>query len=588
MPAEKRKNLLTRQQKLFKMNAILPLDANNIDVEEAISRLFVYLRTGGRQITRTDKPIFTGDGEDAETPGAVISALANSGGHQLEGIKEADRQELLAAWLESHFALMARRGKTKGGSYRMSGFRPLHFNVIKLFNPRVKRQDRYLSDLFYNALHEDPVLYSNSDSLLKQFFGLGVQFYGDNDLKIDEAKLADLAAQDRLDIELLFLLRLTEPFPVDKFSSRAEDTVSPHAFLCPEQIDLLRKDLQLLFLYKDYVPRRELINYMTTLMVFHAALYFFQVVKTTNEAAATGQLPKARGAAPSAGEARTNVPFDLNLFCDLTNAHDPVVKELSENCYMDLFKEVEQYFRSGYYMRKLEEFSASYLDSKQRQQTGREYLKLLLDGYRNHKHLDGHFNRDILDVISAGLDEETEEPNADIQRIIDVCNERGLNKLETFVEILLHFQYGTLREQHRKLIAGLCGIEQERGFLVGKGRAKRRFVLGNELLEVLIQLAVLRQRSFDGEFETRPIPIRDFVDWLAGRYGLLIDTLDVAEERVESERVNKALAGNHEALKTRLRQLGFFTDLADASNSQVIAPRFEITHGQLAEPGSNP
>ena len=149
------------------------------------------------------------------------------------------------------------------------------------------------------------------------------------------------------------------------------------------------------------------------------------------------------------------------------------------------------------------------------------------------------------------------------------------------MEILLHFQYGTLREQHRKLIAGLCGIDQERGFLAGKGRVKRRFVLGNELLEVLIQLAVLHQRHSDGQFETRPIPIRQFVDWLGRRYGLLIDTLSITGDRVESEQVNRALAKNYEALKTRLRQLGFFTDLADASNSQVIAPRFTITHGQL-------
>jgi hypothetical protein len=49
--------------------------------------------------------------------------------------------------------------------------------------------------------------------------------------------------------------------------------------------------------------------------------------------------------------------------------------------------------------------------------------------------------------------------------------------------------------------------------------------------------------------------------------------------------VNRALAVNYDALKTRLRQLGFFTDLADASNSQVIAPRSEITHGDLTEAG---
>ena len=574
-------NLLTRQQKLFKMNAILPLDANNIDIEEVISRLFVYLRTNGRPIIRTDKDIFKDEMEGAETPTAVVATLAGLNNIPIEGINTPDRQALISSWLESHFALMSRRGKTKGGDYRMSGLRPLHFNIIKLFNPRVHRQDRYLSDLLFNIFHDDPVLYTNPDSLMKQFFGLAVNFHGDFELKIDAEKLKELAGQNRLDIELLFLLRLTEPFEVDKPSIHDNDRVTVHAFLCPEQIELLRKDLQLLFLYKEFVPRRELINYMITLIIFHMALYVFQVVKMVNHVVEQGNFPAARGNCPVIGEAHTHVPFDLDLFCDLTHGHDPEVKALSESRYMECFKEVECYFRSGYILKKLEEFATSYLDLKQRQQTGKAYLKLLLDGYRKHSDLNGHFNRDIQNIIEASRDPITGDPNPDIQRIVDVCNQRKLNKLETFVEILLHYQYGTLREQHRKLIAGLCGIDQERGFMAGKGRVKRRFVLGNELLEVLIQLAVIRQRPSDGKFETRAIPIREFVDWLARRYGLLVDTLSVAGEGTETEHVNRALAKNYEALKTRLRQLGFFTDLADASNSQVIAPRFTITHGQL-------
>lgn len=574
-------NLLTRQQKLFKMNAILPLDANNIDIEEVMSRLFVYLRTNGRPIIRTDKDVFKDEMEDSETPTAVVATLASLNNIPIEGINTPDRQALISSWLESHFALMARRGKTKGGDYRMSGLRPLHFNIIKLFNPRVHRQDRYLSDLLFNIFHDDPVLYTNPDSLMKQFFGLAVNFHGDFELKIDAEKLKELAGQNRLDIELLFLLRLTEPFEVDKPSLNDKDRVTVHTFLCPEQIELLRKDLQLLFLYKDFVPRRELINYMITLIIFHTALYVFQVVKMVNHAVEQGNFPSSRGHCPAIGEARTHAPFNLDLFCDLTHGHDSEVKVLSESRYIENFKEIERYFRSGYILKKLEEFATCYLDQKQRQQTGKTYIKLLLDGYRKHADLNGHFNRDIQNIIEASRDPDTGDPNPDIQRIIDVCNQRKLNKLETFVEILLHYQYGTLREQHRKLMAGLCGIDQERGFMAGKGRVKRRFVLGNELLEVLIQLAVIRQRASDGRFETRAIPIREFVDWLARRYGLLVDTLSVAGGGTESEFVNQALTKNYEALKIRLRQLGFFTDLADASNSQVIAPRFTITHGQL-------
>jgi hypothetical protein len=579
MAMTKPKNPLTRQQKLFRMVSIYPLDANNLDVEEAVSRLFVYLRTSGRQITRTDKIVFTSEGEDAETPKAVLDAVLEENGLHFSGIDTDDRKALLLSWLESHFALMSRRGKAKGGSYRMSGLRPLHFMVIKLFNPRVKRQDRYLSDFFYNSLKDDPTLATNSDSLLKQFFGVGVRQHGDNDYRVHEPELQRLAQEHKLDIELLFLLRLLQPFETDKYSTKKDDQVPDFDFLCPEQIELMRQDLKLLFLYKDCIPRRELINYMTTLMVFHAALYFYQSVRICNSMVEKGKLPAARGIAPQPGEARSHTPFHLDFFCDMTGGHDDRVDDLSKQRFVEHFKEIEQYFRSAYLMKKLEEFAGSYLSQEQKKQGGKAYVDLLLTGYLKHKDLDGYFARDISAIQDAGTDSETGERNLDIERIIDISNKRGLNRLQTFVEILYHSQYGTLREQHRKLIAGLCGTDSDRGFMAGKGRTKRKYVIGNELLEVLIQLAVLERRASDGKWQTRPIPIRKFTDWLRERYGLLIDTLGPNAE--ESESNNRAMATNFEAFKTRLRQLGFFTDLADASNSQVIEPRFRIIDGKL-------
>ncbi|MCK4625180.1 MAG: hypothetical protein KAV00_07715 [Phycisphaerae bacterium] len=576
MARSKSKNLLTRNQKLFRMDSVYPLDANNVGVEEAMSRLFVYLRTGGRHITRTDKQVFISDTPDAETPKIVLETALEVNGEHFKGVSDLghERKALLTDWLESHFALMARRGKSKGGKYRMSGLRPLHFAVIKLFNPQVKRQDRYLSDFWYNAFKDDEVLTTHTESLFKQFFGIGVQPYGDNDYRINEAGIASLASESKLDIELLFLLRLLQPFDTDKYSTRPTDQVLNFSFLCPEQIQLMKHDLKLLFLYKDHIPRREMINYMLTLIVFHAALYFFQVVKITNYMVRHGDLPSARGEAPKPGEGRSHTPFELDFFCDMTNGHNSIVNELAKQRYIEHFKEVEQYFKSAYFMKKLEEFAGSYLTPEQKQQHGPEYVKLLLKGYRDHRDLDGYFARDIQHVREAGYDDESKQYNLEVERIIAVCNDRKLNKLETFVEILYHFQYGTLRDQHRKLIAGLCGTELDRGFMQGRGRAKRKYVIGNELLEVLIQLAVLEYRESDDSWQSRPIPIRTFVDWLRGRYGLLIDSLGPSGQ--ESEKTNRALAANFEALKTRLRQLGFFTDLSDASNSQVIMPRFRI------------
>lgn len=584
MAKTKPKNPLTRQQKLFRMVSLYPLDANNLDIDEAVSRLFVYLRTLGRQIMRTDKVIFTGESEDAETPKAVLDAVLAENGQHFSGIDSDERKSLIRSWLESHFALMSRRGKAKGGSYRMSGLRPLHFMVIKLFNPRVKRQDRYLSDFFYNSLKNDPTLSTNTDSLLKQFFGLGVRNHGDNDYRINEQELQGLAQEHKLDVELLFLLRLLEPFETDKYSTKKDDQVPELSFLCPEQIELMRQDLKLLFLYKDCIPRRELINYMTTLMVFHAALYFYQIVRISNSMVEKGKLPAPRGAAPAPGEPRSHAPFQLDFFCDMTGGHDDRVDYLSKQRFIEHFKEIEQYFQSAYLMKKLEEFAGSYLSQDQKKHGGKAYIELLLTGYLKHKDLDGYFARDLSAIQEASKDPESGEANPEIDRIIQISNKRGLNRLQTFVEILYHSQYGTLREQHRKLLAGLCGSDSDRGFMAGRGRTRRKYVIGNELLEVLIQLAVLERRTSDGKWQTRPVPISHFTDWLSQRYGLLIDTLGANVE--ESEADNRAMASNFEAFKTRLRQLGFFRDLADASNSQVIEPRFRIIDGKLEDDSS--
>jgi len=141
----------------------------------------------------------------------------------------------------------------------------------------------------------------------------------------------------------------------------------------------MRQDLKLLFLYKNHIPRRELINYMTTLMVFHAALYFFQTVRIANWMVREGKLPSARGPLPRQ-ESAFQRAFRSGFLLRLDEWHDPTVDELAKAHYTAHFKEIEQYFKSAYLMKKLEEFAGSYLSAEQRKERGRAYIDLLLKG----------------------------------------------------------------------------------------------------------------------------------------------------------------------------------------------------------------
>ncbi|MBK6603360.1 MAG: hypothetical protein IPG28_17850 [Betaproteobacteria bacterium] len=104
--------------------------------------------------------------------------------------------------------------------------------------------------------------------------------------------------------------------------------------------------------------------------------------------------------------------------------------------YTAHFKEIEQYFKAAYLMKKLEEFAGSYLTSEQRKERGRTYVDLLLKGFRNHPDRDGYFARDITGIRENGFDEETDQFNPEVEQIIDICNQRGSTSFKRLRETL--------------------------------------------------------------------------------------------------------------------------------------------------------
>ena len=117
--------------------------------------------------------------------------------------------------------------------------------------------------------------------------------------------------------------------------------------------------------------------------------------------------------------------------------------------------------------------------------------------------------------------------------------------------------------------------ERSRGHAPVEGSA-RRFVLDSRLLEVLLQIAVLRT-SADG-FHTGELRVDELLVFLRERYGIFIDQLPrgdgFATTSIEDQR---ALRDNVRAFTGRLREVGFYRDLSDAYVTQTITPRYTIT-----------
>jgi len=216
-----------------------------------------------------------------------------------------------------------------------------------------------------------------------------------------------------------------------------------------------------------------------------------------------------------------------------------------------------KYFKSHYKLAKLAEFAKT--------QGNQNPTIEQLSSYLTNPNLEGYFSFKLGEITN---DEDLQD-DPDVKAILEM----NISALDKYVEILCNDKsnWKNLVARHKKLLSGLCNLNREDGFLQGGRGRKRKYVLGNLLLEVLVQLAVV---SADPKgFKTQPITIVSFVEWLRDRYGIYINEVPGGSDSPE---IAKALSKNFAALKERLRQLGFYTDLSDASNSQVIKPRFRI------------
>ncbi len=533
---------LDRKQKAFRFFPVMPFDANNINFEQAVVRLLVLLHTKGRVIAKTTK--------DTLYPESLVELVKENNTH-FEGINDPIRERLMKNWISSDFATTVIEGKGRQGRARISNLKPLHLSTIKLLDPRIRSQDRDISIFLYN-IFKGTTIASDGDFLMSYLLE-GTKRDGQFNLVADESKF------DELDIETQFLLRLLDNFKVDLPSTNA-NLVADYKFLCEAQQKQFLIDTMKLLVYKNSVPRRELFHYITVLFNFHTALFALKTFKQINSLVET-QKSKCGACVTIKGEADfhklCNCDFQPKIFVDLTLGQDRICDALSKKSVENDYNEMYKYFKSHYKLVKLAEFAKT--------QGNQNPTVEQLSGYLNNPGLEGFFNYKLSDItVDPDLSED-----ADVQAILQM----NIPSIDKYVEILCNDKsnWKNLVARHKKLMGGLCNMNREDGFLQGGRGRQRKYVMGNLLLEVLVQLAVV---SADPKgFKTQPITIVSFVEWLKNRYGIYINEWITGSDSPETA---KALNNNFLALKERLRQLGFYTDLSDASNSQVIKPRFKI------------
>jgi hypothetical protein len=480
----------------------------------------------------------------------------------------AQHREILERWVETHLMDVVNRGKS---SQAVAAPRPLHGFTYRFRNPKHSRDYGAAQHLYETLYHARKGAGQAAIEQLNRFF-----FQGHDKVtgRTDGAAV--------LDVETQALLRLTEQVEDAPDTRSGRDSFTP---MCIGAADLLAEDIKRLLFYERHIPRSVMVDYLKVLLAFHLALYHLRLFKL---------LPaqvKRRGADPicapsacpmdprSADNPHGDCPYRVGVFVDVAGQPETPAARLAVRSADVHYRRIPAFVKAYFTFKKLDEFGESLVKTgKLHRPKGEELgvadvLQLLEPLHKDERAK--FFGARVYALVqdSAGNAETDLDP--ELKAVLDL----KLSEFETYIEMLVALRGKFHRQYITECIDSLL-MKNRPGALITQGRttgAPRRFVLDSRLLEVLLQIAVLRQDTPSGPFYTGELRIEALLSWLRERYGLHIDRLPRGDGfGAPSIEDRAALRENTAAFTARLREVGFYRDLSDAYVSQTVTPRYRI------------
>ena len=550
---------IERRDYEFNNPRICHLQPKQIELDRVLINLYMLLKYDGqRPVARTGRKEVNLD--------FIMSQLLSQHPDKLQGF--ADQPEIVRDWVHSDLLDLVYRDIPD--KEKVAAPLPLHLNAYKLRNPAQAKDYRGAEHLFSMIQAADSGLVDR----LKTFLGQGMDPTGGYD-KYD--------GETPLDLDTLMIVHMVDnPVLKESRSSVPDLLESP---LCLGQARLLCDDLRRLLVYEKHVPRSVMIGYLRTAIGLHLGLYllrlFRQVTGWVQDKSAHPDCrncpvipnqPQPFSCCPYAFQ-NPAVPSHVGvseIIVDMGDDHTSSMAQIAmENC-ASTYDSMNEYIHAVFMINQLFQYVDKNITYARKHGTiptkVYEILSLL---QASDSDMESYFAQ----RIKAILPDPIETERAEVRSIYEM---EDLPVWETFVELVsLERTYNYRRELTRQLDAVFMKNLDTSLLRQGKGKANRgRWYMGSQLLELLVQIAVLQPEGSGAgvHFVSRPILIDDFVSWLRERYGLVIMP-NWPEATIED---NKAFNGNLHNLKRRLREIGFYTDLSDAYNTQTIRPRYSI------------
>ena len=549
---------LERKDYDFGNPSICQIIPKHIELQRVLINLYMLLKYDGR------RPVPRG-GRKEVTLSFIREQLISQHSDRLPGFR--DHPDIVEDWIHSDLLDLVYRGLPE--KEKVASPLPLHLNAYKLRNPYQANDYRGAEHIFSMIQTADP----NLTNRLKVFLGQGMGPAGGYDIYDGET---------RLDLDTLAIVRMVDNPLLRDNPSGVEGNLDKA--LCIGQSRLLCDDLRRILEYEDRVPRSVMIGYLRTAIGLHLGLYLLRLFKLVTgwvrdqsanpvclncPVQATDARPFADCPYAFQNEDADPAPSVPEILVDMGEDHTTHMAGLAmDNCGL-IYETTNDYIRSVFLINQLFRYTKDFGFQREHQvppKTVADVLKLLKEPPQS---MEAYFNERINSIMPGGPEGE----RAEVHSIYAMEN---LSSWQTFVELVsLERTYNNRRDMTKQLDAVFMKNQDTCLLRQGKGKMnRRRWYLGSRLLEFLVQIAVLKPigQYADTKFISQPILIDDFVTWLSERYGLVIMP-NWPHARIED---NKAFNANLMNLKRRLREIGFYTDLSDAYNTQTIRPRYSV------------
>lgn len=560
---------LRRRDTEFKHLGVSYLDFKRVQMDRVLTGFLMRLNHKGltsRMVRRNNLSVaeFTGEFTDARHADSF------------QGF--ADHPDMARRWVETQLLDMVNRGKP---TQAVAGLRPLHGLTYKFrdyYHSRPYGADAQLYEMLRHARGPYGTLALEE---IRKFFFTGL-----------DATSAVSAHKAPIDVETQAVLHLNSQVRAD----------SPHnvkgwysaAPLCIGQADLLADDVVRLLSLKDLLPRITMVEYLKILFAFHLALGQLKAMKLLPQAVSQSSTDPACGhdrcpAAADAADPLAGCPFRAGLFVDVAGVPGSPAAALAEHSAEHWLRRIPGFVRAAYTVRKLDEFAEHLVGQGKEIRSARGYFtvpELLRFGTGDYTRLRDEFFSARLTSITD--DTPVSEQPEEVRPLLDEA--MGLDPFERYLELLMAYRG---RYHHKYIVDTIDALllKNRPGAAIAQPhQGRRRFILDSALLEVLVQVALLRvnPRGSSSPYTHHTVSLRldEFLALLRNRYGLHVDRLPAGDgfgpAGLEEE---AALRANTEAFTTRMREIGFYDDLSDAYLTQVITPRFTITEHGLVTAG---